>query len=61
MYIPHKPCTFDTTPESGTLSAPYTNGDYNHVKVLFSKIFRRVVVDVYVYRKHCRFRVALWH
>ena len=54
--IPRKPCSFNATPESGTLSAPCTHKDYNHPIVLFCKIFRRLVVDVYIYRKHYRFR-----
>ena len=54
--IPQKPCSFNATPESGMFSAPCTRKDYNQLKVLFCKIFRRLVVDVYVYRKHCRFR-----
>jgi hypothetical protein len=54
--IPRKPCSFNAAPESGMLSAPCTHEDYNQLKVLFCKIFRRLVVDVYVYRKHCRFR-----
>ena len=49
-------CSFNATPESGMLSAPCTHKDYNHLMVLFCKTFRRLVVDVYVYRKHCRFR-----
>ena len=49
------PCSFNATPESGMLSALCTQEDYNHLIVLFCKIFRRLVVDVYVYRKHCRF------
>ena len=53
--IPRKPCSFKATPESGMLSASCTHKDYNQLKVLFCKIFRRLVVDVYVYRKHCRF------
>jgi hypothetical protein len=56
LEIPRKPCSFNTTPESGTLSAPCTHKDYNHLMVPFCKIFRRLVVDVYIYRKHCRFR-----
>ena len=59
--IPRKPFSFNATPESGMLSAPCTHEDYNHLKVLFCKNFRRLVADVYVYRKHCRFHVALWH
>ena len=54
--IPYRPCSFNATPESGMLSAPCTHEDYNQLKVLFCKIFRRLVVDAYVYRKHCRFR-----
>ena len=54
--IPRKPCSFNATPELGMLSAPCTHEDYNQLKVLFCKIFRRLVVDVYVYRKYYRFR-----
>ena len=54
--IPRKPCSFKATPESGMLSAPFTHEDYNHLMILFCKIFRRLVVDVYVYRKYCSFR-----
>ena len=50
------PCSFNATPGSGMLSAPCTYEDYNHLMVLFCKTFRMLVVDVYVYRKHCRFR-----
>ena len=53
--IPQKPCSFNTAPELGMLSAPCTHEDYNHLKVLFYKIFKRLVVDVFVYSKHCRF------
>ena len=49
------PCSFNATPESGMLSAPCTHEDYNHLMVLFCKTFRRLVVDAYVYRKHCKF------
>ena len=54
--IPRKPYSYNTTSESGMLSASCTHEDYNQLKVLLCKIFRRLVVDVYVYRKHCRFR-----
>ena len=37
------------------LSAPCTHEDYNHLMVLFCKTFKRLVVDVYFYRKHYRF------
>ena len=49
------PCSFNATPESDMLSAPCTHEDYNHLMVLFCKTFRRLVVDVHVYHKHCRF------
>ena len=55
LEIPQKPCSSNATPESGTLSVPYTHEDYNHHKVLFCKIIRRLVVDVYIYHKHCKF------
>ena len=50
------PCSFNAFLESAMLSAPCTHEDYNHLKTLFCKIFRRLVVDVYVYREHCIFR-----
>ena len=55
LEMRQKPCSFTVTPESCTLGASCTNEDYNHLIVLFCKIFRRLVVDVFVYRKHCRF------
>ena len=55
------PCLFNATPESDMLSAPCTREDYNHLMVLFCKTFRRLVVDVYVYHKYCRFVGAPWH
>ena len=50
------PCSFNGTPESDMLSALCTHKEYNHLMVLFYKTFRRLVVDVYVYRKHCKYR-----
>ena len=52
------PCSFNATLEAGMLSAPCTHEDYNHLMVLFYKTFKRLVVDVYVYHKHCRFRAC---
>ena len=49
------PCSFNATLESGILCASSTHEDYNHLKVLFYKIFGRLVVDAYVYHKYCRF------
>ena len=50
------PCSFNASPESGILSASRTHEKSNHSKVFSCKIFRRVVVDAFVYRKHCKFR-----
>src|SRR6185436_18943953 len=50
------PCSFNATPELDMLSAPCTHEDYNFLKVLSCKTFRRLVVDAHVYRKHCKFR-----
>jgi hypothetical protein len=52
---PQEPCSFNATLESGTLYAPSTRQDCNHLKVLSCKIFRRLVVDAFVYHKHCKF------
>ena len=46
------PCSINATPESGMLSALCTHEDYNLLMVLFCKTFRRLVVDVYVYRNN---------
>ena len=54
--IPRKLCSFNTALESGMLSAPCTHEDYNQLMVLFCKTFKRLVADVFVYHKHCRFR-----
>ena len=56
LEIPQEPCSFNASSESGTLCTPSTHEDYNRLKVLSCKTFRRLVVDAYVYRKHCRFR-----
>src|SRR6185312_2596298 len=56
LVIPQKPCSFNTSPESGTHYVQSTHKDYNCLKVLSCKTFRRLVVDAYVYRKHCKFR-----
>ena len=56
LEIPQEPYSFNDCPESGTLCAPCTHEDSNLLKVLSCKTFRRLVVDAYVYRKHCRFR-----
>ena len=55
LVIPQKPCSFNTSPKSGMHCAQSTHEDYNCLEVLSCKTFRRLVVDAYVYRKHCKF------
>jgi hypothetical protein len=55
LEIQQGPCSFNASLESAMLCAPSTYEDYNHLKVLSCKRFRRLVVDVYVYHKHCKF------
>ena len=52
--------SFNATPKLGMFSALCTHEDYNHLMVLFCKTFRRLVVDAYVYHKHCKFCGAWW-
>jgi len=56
LVIPQKPCSFNTSPKSGTHCAQRTHKDYNCLEVLSCNTFRRLVVDAYVYHKHCKFR-----
>ena len=55
LEIPQEQCSLNASPESGMLCAPSIHEDYNCLKVLSCKTFRRPVVDAYVYHKHCRF------
>src|SRR5687767_13330878 len=56
LEIPQEPWLSNASPESTTLCAPSTYEDYNHLKVLSSKKFRRLVEDAYVYHKYCKIR-----
>jgi hypothetical protein len=58
LDIPHKPCSHHASSESAMLGALGTREDYNRLLVLFCSTFRRLVVDAYVYHKHCRFHVC---
>ena len=55
LEIPQEPSSFNASPKSGMLSASRTHEKSNHSKVFSCKIFRRVVVDVFDYRKYCKF------
>ena len=50
------PCSFSTPPESGTHCTMNAFASYNLLKSLSSKTFGRMVVDAFVYQRHCRFR-----
>jgi hypothetical protein len=56
LEIPKEPCSFNASSKSGMLSVPSKHENYNHLKVLSSKIVWRLVVDAFVYHKHCKFR-----
>ena len=49
------PCSFSTPPESGTRSTMNAFAGCNLLKSLTSKMFGRMVVDAFVYHKHCKF------
>ena len=47
-------CSLLESPELITLSATRFYEDHNHLLVLVYKLFRRMVVDAYVYHKYCK-------
>jgi hypothetical protein len=49
-------CSHKESPESASLGATCSYRDHNHLLVLVYKMFRRMVVDAFVYHKHCKFR-----
>jgi hypothetical protein len=51
-----QPCSHSASPKSVTCCARSMYEDYNHLKVLVCKIFRRLVVDAFVYHKVCKSR-----
>jgi hypothetical protein len=55
VEIQQEPCSFNASLESSMLCASSMYEDYNHLKVLSCKKFRRLDVDAYVYHKHCKF------
>jgi hypothetical protein len=56
--IPTKPCSHLASPELAMLSALGILEYYNNLLVLSCKKPRRMVVDAYVYHKHCRFHLC---
>jgi hypothetical protein len=52
----HISCSLLESPELITLSATCFYEDHNHLLVLVYKLFRRMVVDAYIYHKYCKSR-----
>ena len=53
--FPQDSCSHKEIPESISLIATCSHQDQNHLLILPSKIYRRVVVDAFVYCKHSKF------
>jgi len=51
---PHVSCSLLESLELITLSATRFYEDHNHLLVLVNKLFRRMVMDAYVYHKYCK-------
>ena len=54
--FPQDSCPHKEPPESSSPSATCSHQDHNHLLILPSKMYRRVVVNAFVYRKHYKFR-----
>jgi hypothetical protein len=57
LDTPHEPFLHNSSPETTMLSALITHEGYNHLLFLYC-MFRRLIMDAYVYHKHIRFRVC---
>jgi len=53
--FPQDPCPNKDSPEFISLSTMCFHQDRIHLLILLSKMYRRVVVDAFVYRKHNKF------
>ena len=51
---PQDTCSSNKTLELIAPSAKSTYEDYNHLKALTSKMFRKMVVHAFVYHKYCK-------
>ena len=56
---PQVSCSLLKSLEFISLSSTCYHEDHNHVSILVSKLFRRMVVDAYVYQKYCRSRACI--
>jgi hypothetical protein len=58
LDIPYESCSHNPSPESTMFSALTTHRGYNHLLVFYCRMFRRLIVDAYVYYNHIRFHVC---
>jgi hypothetical protein len=56
LGTPQEPCLHNAFLEPVTLCAASTHEDYNHPEILHYTMFKQMVVDAFVYHKHCKFR-----
>ena len=54
--LPQDSCSHLESPESVSLSIACFYNDLNNFSILIYQNFRRLVVDTFVYHKHCKFR-----
>jgi hypothetical protein len=54
-------CSHKESLDSCSISTAYSCEDHNHLAVFISNMFRRVVVDAFVYHKYCKSHICLWH
>ncbi len=59
--IPLDSCSHKESLESCSISTTSLCEDQNHLPVLISSMFIRMVVDAYIYHKYCKSRICLWH
>jgi hypothetical protein len=56
LETPHTSCSLSESPEFIVLSIACFYEKDNHPSLLISKLFSRMVVDVFVYHKYCKSR-----
>ena len=56
--IPQDSCSHKESPESYSICTISLCEDHNHLLVLISNMFRRMVVDAYIYHKYCKSRIC---
>jgi hypothetical protein len=54
--FPRVSCSLVESPEFVVLGTICFHEDHNYLLVLVSKLFKRMVVDAYVYHKYCKSR-----